>query len=191
MSRTTMSELIQTLRGMTDAAQGEWANGTANYWDADQLQVVLDRNRQDIYNEQLKPIQRWGGGSASVYDYQSSFTNFEQTSGGTSVFWLEDSTGADVGTANYTADYLRGFITFAANQMGTIYYLSGRSYDLNAAAADVWRMKAARYAVAYDLSTDNHSLKRSQMHAHAVKMADYYESLGGPSVATLFRSDVA
>ena len=48
------------------------------------------------------------------------------------------------------------------------------TYDLNAAAADVWEEKAAALAEDYDFSADGASFKRSQSHQHATKMAAYY-----------------
>ena len=49
---------------------------------------------------------------------------------------VEDSDGDIIGTANWTADYARGLISFTADQAGTTYFVTGRTYDLNAAAAD-------------------------------------------------------
>lgn len=190
MARDTLDALRYELRALTDAGQAEWTNGTATYWDNDQLDRVLDKHRVDLTFAPLAANpKRVSGGSLQWYEYHSGYSNFEQTSGGTSLFIVEDSTGADVAGTAYSVDYARGIVTFSADQGGTAYYVTGRSYDLHAAAADVWGQKAAHYAAAYDVSTDNHSLSRSQLIKHALQMRDYYAGQGGASVATLYRSD--
>lgn len=50
------------------------------------------------------------------------------------------------------------------------------TYDLNAAAADVWEEKAASIAALYDFKADGGDYSRSQAHEHAKKMAKYYRS---------------
>ena len=50
------------------------------------------------------------------------------------------------------------------------------TYDLNAAAADVWTEKAAAVAVNYDFTADGGSFARSQGAAGAMKMASYYRA---------------
>lgn len=187
-----MSNLIQQLRGLTDAEFGAWSLGTANYWDNDQVQLVLDRHRNSVQSEQLEIVPKYvSGGSVQYYEYRSRYRNFEATTGGTAVFVVEDSTGADVGTASYTPDYINGIINFGADQLGTVYYLTGYSYDMHGAAADLWRMKASHYAAAYDVKTDNQGLSRSQIITHCLKMAEVYENMAGVSVGYMERGDVA
>ena len=48
------------------------------------------------------------------------------------------------------------------------------TYDLNAAAADVWEEKAATLAADFDFSADGASYTRSQSYQHAIEMAAYY-----------------
>lgn len=190
MSRDTLLPLISSLRGLTDAGFNEYRLGTVTFWDNDQLQLVLDRHRVDVRREQLAPQPSIGAGGTIIYqEYASNHGSFEQTSGGSAIFVVEDAAGNDAGTALWSADYERGLVTFAGNTLGTAYFLTGRSYDLYAAAADVWRHKAANAAKVYDISTDNHSLSRSQLMKQALAMADYYAGMSGPAVTTLYRSD--
>ncbi len=198
MARAGMADLITELRGLCEAGTAEYtivgSGGTATYWDDTQLQNILDVNRKDIIFEQLKmyPYQI-SGGSISYTDYRSSYGYYESTTGGTSIFYVQDSTGANVGTATYTPDYRRGQIVFGSNQAGTVYYLTGRSYDLDAAAAEIWRRKAAHYAPSsFDFSTDNHSVSRSQVYKHCLEMASFFEGKSANAVETvsMFRSDL-
>jgi len=191
-ARTGLSQLIDVLRGMVNASTADYTVGTATFWDGDQMQAVLDRHRRDVFKEELYPLDTWvSSGSVAYYDYYSSFGNYEQTTGGTAVWWIEDGTGADVGTALFTVDYMRGHITFSADTAGSVYYLTGRSYDLNAAAAEIWDMKASHYAVsAIDWSSDNHSVRNSQMVSQCEKMAARYLAKALPARTILTRGDI-
>ena len=192
-ARTGLTNLISELRGMAEAGEAEYRVGAYGYWDDDQVQNILDNHRTDVVYEQLQmyPV-RIAGGSSSYQDYRSSFGFYEATTGGTAVFYLQDGTGTTVGTANYTPDYRRGQVQFSADQAGTVYYLTGRSYDLYSAAAELWRRKAAHYApTSFDFSTDNHSVHRSQVYEHCLEMAEYFEGKSGSAVemSDMFRSD--
>ena len=192
-ARTGLSNLILELRGMCEAGTADYTVASVAYWDDDQMQNILDIHRRDVVFEQLQiyPVQV-SGGSISYQDYRSQFGYYEATTGGTYIFYVQDSTGATVGTANYTPDYRRGQVQFGSDTGGTVYYLTGRSYDLKSAAADIWRRKAAHIANSFDFSTDNHSINRSQVYKHALEMAEYYEGKSGDSiqVVSMFRSDV-
>jgi hypothetical protein len=194
-ARTGMANLIAELRGMTEAGTADYTVGSSAYWDDDQMQNILDIHRKDIIFEPLKAYStQIAGGSLDYRDYRSMFGFYEATTGGTAVFYVQDATGAVAGTANYTPDYRRGQVVFNSNQVGTIYYLTGRSYDLEAAAADIWRRKAAHYApTAFNFSTDNHSISREQVYSHCLEMANYYAGQSATSITTtqFYRSDVA
>lgn len=192
-SRSGMTNLIQELRGLTEAGGADYSIAGVPYWSDSHIQDVLDLHRTDII---FQPLQSYpvtvSGGSVSYMDYRSEYGYLEATTGGTSILYLQDSTGATVGTANYTTDARRGQFQFSASQGGTVYYMTGRSYDLNAAAADIWRRKAAHYApTSFDFSTDNHSIHRSQVYEHCREMADYFSgnSQSAMTTVTMYRSD--
>lgn len=50
------------------------------------------------------------------------------------------------------------------------------TYDLHAAARDVWQEKAADLADKFDANSDGSSLKRSQLYEQAMKQARYHAS---------------
>jgi hypothetical protein len=186
-ARTTLAQLINVLRGMTEAGTADYTVGTATYWDGDQIQNVLDRHRMDVYREQLTMIPDYVGGATVQYlEFVSQYGNFEQTNAGTAIFWIEDGAGANRGTATYTVDYLNGKITFTADQKGTTLYLTGRSFDLYGAAADIWRHKAGNVSSThFDFSTDNMRVNRSQVKEEYRNMANYYAGLARPMKVTL------
>jgi hypothetical protein len=50
------------------------------------------------------------------------------------------------------------------------------TYDLHAAAAEVWQEKAAALSTAYDFNADGAVYSRSQMHEQALKQARWHNS---------------
>lgn len=60
------------------------------------------------------------------------------------------------------------------------------TYDLNAAAADIWEEKAALLTENYDFSGDGASYKRSQAYEHAMKQARFYRSRRRGRTHTLY-----
>lgn len=163
-----MLTIISRLRRMVnDASYAVWQN--------DDLQDTLDLHRLHVQREELSMEKTLL--SSTAYEYRifhSKYGNFE--SGGSVYFKLEDSAGSQRGTATYTADYLRGIVTMTADQAGTELYLTGWSYDLNAAAADLWRERAGQVAGYYDVNTDGHNLSRSQWQRQCLEMAKQFDS---------------
>jgi hypothetical protein len=191
--RPTMAYLIQEVKGKINAGTAQpVTQGTGHYWSDERIQDVLDRHREDIYRLPLRAQQTYSGGTVVYKTFYSDTTYLEVTSGGSVIFYLENGSNQQVGTANYSVDYQRGVVTFTADQGGTVHMMTARSYDPDAAAAEIWRTKAANYATAFDFSTDNHSVKRSNVMQQCMEMAKYYDGQsksGGFNVTTLYRSD--
>lgn len=193
-ARTGMANLITELRGLTEAGTADYTVTSSTYWSDDHLQDVLDNHRRDVVFAPLAALPTVvAGGSLSYKEYRAAYDFLEATTGGTDVFYLQDSTGATFGTSLWSADYRRGVITFASNTLGSYVYMTGRSYDLNAAAADVWQRKTAHFAPgAFDFSTDNHSINRSQVYSHCLEMVQHFTNMSRNAIQTVstFRSDL-
>lgn len=54
------------------------------------------------------------------------------------------------------------------------------TYDLNAAAADIWDAKASKAVEDYDYSADGANLQRSQVYANMRRQANYHRSRRKP-----------
>lgn len=54
------------------------------------------------------------------------------------------------------------------------------TYDLHAAAADIWEEKAAALSAGYDFATEGQSFTRSQAYEQAMKMARFHKSQRNP-----------
>lgn len=188
--QTGLIALVRKLRGMANAAPGDYTIGGEPYWTDKQLQDVLAQFATQHYHASLTTRQVYTGGSVAYYDYDTGYTDLAAQTAGTAGFWLEDVSGAVLGTALYSVDYQRGIVTFAANTEGENYYWYGTSHDMNRAAAEVWRRKAAHHAEGFDFSTDNHNIKRSAVYKQCLEMATYYEQRSGSlTVTQLYRGD--
>jgi len=190
MSRTGMNDLIGQVRAFCNLGTNDYVLGTATYWSDDHVQTVLDRHKVTVIEDELLEIPNTvAGGSVEYKVFHSHFGNFEQTSGGTTIFFIEDATGANIGTSQYSVDYANGIVTFGADQMGSSRYLSGFSYDIFNAAADVWRMKAGAFGEAVDFKTDNMSVNRGSLIKNALSMASQYAAMGNAKVIDMTRDD--
>jgi hypothetical protein len=186
-ARAGMSDLITSVRGMASAGTADYTINGQAYWTDDQLQAALDRRRLDIKRIYAQPIYQTSGGSTTVTEYHIGYKDLE---GGTALE-VRDGVGTAYGTALYSVDAVRGVVYFAANNNGSAVVVTGRHFDLAACAADIWRQKAASVAFAYDVSTDNHRLTRSQMFEACNRMAQFYDGMTEPNAIGVGRSDYA
>lgn len=186
-ARAGMGTLIDTLRGMCLAATNDYTIGTHIYFMDGHVQEVLDRHKTYIVEEPLdNELTNYINGTTNYLTYRSRFENWEQ---GTANFKITDTEGSTIAGTNYSMDYANGICAFSANQAGSTRYLTGYTYDMNAAAADLWRMKAAAYSAGCDFSTDNMRVNRGQLIQNALKMANDYSSRAGAQVITMGRDD--
>lgn len=184
-----MSSLIGSLREMAFAGTADFSLGTVTYWSDDHLQQKLDDNRSDFVELELQPIPKTVSSELVYLRYDAPYGNLETIDSGTAIWNLTTSDGTQAGTANYSVDYTKGIVTFTADQGGTAWFMSGRSYDLNSAAADVWATKASYYQQAYDVKTDGHDLSRSQLIKQANEREAYYRARAGAYTVEILRGD--
>lgn len=189
MVREGMYRLIDTLRGMAAAGEDDYTIGSTSYWTDEQVQQALDRHRVDVTRELMTPVEEYSGGTVVWKQYLTWRENWEASSGGTAIFTVQDASGVTVSGSLYSVDYARGVVEFATSTGGNSYYVTGRTYNLNAAAADIWRMKAAHFAGQFSFSTDNMRVDKGALMANAQRMAQYYDGMAGPVTAAIYRSD--
>lgn len=187
--RAGMRELVTQVRQLSSAELDEFTLAGQTYWSDDHLQSELDKNRADVTREKLSIRSYDNAGTVEYYDYYFVLGNPERAESGTAVWRVENSAGSTIGTADYTVNYDAKHIRFTANTQGSVYYLSYRAYDVNRAAAGVWRKKAANVSSRFDIKTDNHDLKRSQLRAAYLAEAQALEAAAGGREMRLIRSD--
>ncbi len=193
-ARSGMADIISQVRQLANTGTADYTVGSVSMWSDDQLQTILDRVRVEVWDEPVSVVPTVNSGGTTEYkEYRLPRAWWEQTTGGTAIFYLRDSSGARIGTANYTIDYQYGRVSFGADQAGSVRYVTGRSYDVYEAAARVWEQKAAHVADQFDFSADGASFKNSQRVAQYLSMARQMRSQsnsGGVSTARLGRNDV-
>jgi hypothetical protein len=193
-ARASMANLVSTLRGLTNTGFNDYVIAGQAYWTDKHLQSVLDRYKTDIREAGLTPCpMRNTGGSIDYKEYQTHAHWLESTdSSGSARFIITDVTGTVQVSSLWSADYENGVITFVSDQANASRFLTAHSYDIYAAAADVWRQKAASYATMIDFSTINQTIKRSHIVSQCEAMAKRYESMatsGGASSVDIVRGD--
>jgi hypothetical protein len=191
-ARSGMSNLIARLRSMTDAGVGQYSlvqsGGAALYWTDEQLQDRLDAHRVDLNRWILHPAPEVITGD--TYDYYIGRGCLEEAASGESHWAVIDGHGNTADEEDYSVDYIGGVIRFNTDQAARLYYLRARAYQMERAAAAVWREKAAHYASAYDLHADDQTFSRSQRHSQALEQATYWERLAGGRSVRIQRGDV-
>lgn len=93
-------------------------------------------------------------------------------------------------TVPYTIALLTTYIETYPIPDGLGYFPSDGSswtptYDLNAAAADIWDEKAGIEATKFDFNADGGSYTRSQVYQQMMSRARYYRSRRAPTTATM------
>lgn len=184
MARSGMVNLIITWRRMVD-------DTSSAVWTDDSAQEILDRNRLDFWKEELVPSPALENGETVYKKYLSGYENLEEATSGTAAWRIYDADGETIGTANYSVDYVRGIITFSADQEGSARYLDGRSYDLAGAAADAWRERAANVHSYYDFQAGENRLSRAQWFEHCMRIAQFYDRHRRPMMVLFRRNDLA
>ena len=175
MARSGMYDLILRVRNLTDTAG---TAGTA-IWTDEEIEDTLDDHKYRVHREELEREKTYL--TNTTYEYRVFHSRYRDYEQGTAYFQVADSAGsARVLATDYTADYQRGVVTTVTDQAGTTLYLTGWSYDLNGAAADLWRMRAGKVSSYYSVDMDGHRLSRSDWFKHCSEMAEMYDRRSRP-----------
>lgn len=181
--RAGMINLINHVRRLTSANTAEYTVDGIAYWADSHLQDVLDEHADYLIDYPLQWQASINTSGVPAYKIaQSAYGYLEGLSSGTARFYINTAAGSVVGTANYSVDYSQGRVSFTSDQGGTAYYLSGYSYDVYGAAADVWQQRLANFSDWYDFQADNQTFTRSQAFDHAQAMLRLMEQKQGSNV---------
>ncbi len=149
-TRATMGDLIARVRLLVNDPAG-----TSAVFTDQEIQDALDAHRRDVRYLPLAEAPTYGaGGTVSYLEYFAGRSNWEADA------VVQDGDYTTLTPAS--VDYTGGIVTFATNQDPPL-TMTGKTYDLYAAAADIvtaWQAKVARD---YDFSAQGQTFHRSQM----------------------------
>lgn len=89
-----------------------------------------------------------------------------------------------------TSDFIIGHWTFSAGVSTGVVWLVGKSYDINASAADVLDMWIGKLKLGYDFKAQGVEYSRSQRIAALQEMADRYRAKAIPMSINMVRRDL-
>lgn len=174
VARTSMADLIARVRLLIRDPAG----ATAACSD-DEIQDALDRYRREVYGQELMAVAENVAGVLTYTAYHAPYGGWE----GSPV--LRDAAGAVLTPA--TSDLVNGVWTFAAQAPPVM--LTGRSFDLYAAAADLLELRATVAAPSFDFTADGATYYRSQTGAAFLVLARQYRARARPQTMPQIRSD--
>lgn len=181
--RAGMSNLVNRLRALTGAGTADYVAGTVTYWTDDHLQAALDSNSRFFVAAPLAWQQQQQNGTAIWLIAQAPFRDLEELASGTARWNIATGAGSAIGTALYTPDYQSGQISWGTvSQGGSAYYLTAYTYDIHAAAADIWTERLANFVSYFDFRADNQTFSRSQVFRQAKEMRALMKEQAGDNV---------
>ena len=152
MARAGMATLIDAVEKLLNDS----SNAT---WSADQVQTGLDKNRTDWRQAEMGTVAKYTSTGTSYLEWYLGPSLQDRVGAWEDLPILY---GASYSTATPTTyDYVTGLFTFAASQSPPL-YISGQTYDLYGAAADLLYDKLASVAPNYDFSAAGQSFSASQ-----------------------------
>ena len=170
--RSTMADLIARVR----AEIGDPTGSGQTFSDQD-IQDALDRRRFDVLMVPLRAVPTYPAGVAKWLDYYAP-----------RGLWESDETLYDnaraVIAAGFTADRLIGHWTFAATQIPTV-FITGKCYDIHAAAADLLEDWSAKEKLYHSFSGDEGESQEPSQRAsslHWLARTQRRKASGGPGL---------
>jgi len=147
-----------------------------------QVQDALDQRRWDVRYQELEPAETIGpGGTVTWTHFYADRGDWEDS------VVLQSSDWATV--TPDTADLLRGLWTFTAGLNRDV-FLTGASYDIHAAAADLCELILAEvYKCAFDFSVEGTAVQRSQKIMWLEKLRDHLREHELPNIIPMYRGD--
>lgn len=175
--RTTMTDLVSRVRAMIHDPAGDSAA-----LDDDTIQEALDARRIDVIGLPLYAAPELIDGEFVWRSYGAPYKDWESDA------VLRDGEGDELSPSS--SDLQTGRWTFADGQDPPV-YLTGQSYDLYGASADLLDMRCAMTAEAFDFSADGSRFDRSQVNKAWTNLAGQYRARSRPVSGVQVRSDIA
>jgi hypothetical protein len=194
--RTTMADLISTVRMMINDPAGSNQNFTDQ-----QIQDQLDKNREDVRYEGLtiapsiinnantsNQPQTVFADYYSKYQYWEADVTVQAYQNG--LAWVVITPAAQNLVAGHWQFELNVYATGTVPGQLPPVFVTGKSFDPNASAADLLEFWAATVATDYDFTADQQTFHRSQKMDMKLKLAAIYRKRARPHRVKMYRDDV-
>lgn len=175
-ARSTMAALISRVRLLINDPV------TANMtFTDDDIQNVLDAGRADVKNQVMIPKPTFSGSTIQFLDYYTELGDWEDD-----VVFKQYLVNVVTPSIN---EPIAGHWQFSQTMLPPI-YISGKTYDIYRAAADLLERMAAKWVLSYNISVDGQSLQRSQAAIALQNLAKTYRMQQRAFGISLRRSDL-
>jgi len=174
--RSSMAALITRVRVLINDP-----SGASQIFDDQTIQDVLDARRVDLVNVPLTPKPTFTSSQLQYVDYFSEGW----------ADWEDSPTLKQFLTIAVTpsvSENIVGHWQFAANTYPPV-FVTGRSYCIYGAAADLLQRWAAKWVLLYSVSVDGQSLQRAQAHKALTDLAKFYRLQQRAGSIAMSRSD--
>lgn len=175
MARASMAALISRVRLLINDTAG-----TPQFTD-DQIQDVLDASRQDLRNVALAPAPTYTGSLIQYLDYYSDLGDWEDD-----LLLKQFLVNAVTPT---TSENIVGHWVFSATTLPPV-YITGKTYDIYKASADLLERWAAAWAQNYNVSVDGQSFQRGMVLQSYLNLAASYRKKQRPVTISANRTDL-
>jgi hypothetical protein len=178
MARATLAEILARVRLLVND------RGTPPTFSDDELADTLDQRRSDFFQEPLQEqVTYFAGKPAAWLDYYAPF-DLQWWEGDVQLY---ANTFAPITPA--TSDLSGGHWTFTTSQNPPV-YITGKLFDLYAAAADVLDLWIAQLKLEYDTRQDQRNqFMRQQRITTMTDLAASYRAKQQPQSVTMTRPD--
>ena len=185
-ARASMSDLITKTRTLIADTGG---TATQHFTDDDVLSN-LDTYQELVMFERMDVTPTLVANNTLQYKNYFSRKYFEGTTGGTVTIIQNQWYGTITPT---TTDFINGRYTWSTDQYPYVYYITGKRYDIYAAAADLADLWVASMKSVVDFGAGNSNFTMSQQITNLVNLAISLRGKseqGGVNSIVLDRSDM-
>jgi hypothetical protein len=175
--RDSMTALIRRVRLLIDDGDSSCQTFTDQ-----EIQDVLDACRMDMNNLQLIASPTFVGGTVQYLNFYSKLRD-----------WEDDATFTKSLIQAITptvSEPIVGHWKFGTSMYATV-YLTGKTYDVYRAAADLLEVWSARKAFDYNIAVDGQKFQRDQVAPALLRLANTYRTKQRAQSISAIRSDLA
>jgi hypothetical protein len=196
--RSTMAAIISQVRLLIADPSG----ASQQFADQD-IQNILDQSREDIWYEPLRMapaiVNAASTNNVPSMIFADYYSNYQWIEGDAVLQGNSTSTHAAwVVLTPVVSDYIVGHFQFETSiftsgtfpgQYPPVFFV-GKSYDPYGCAADMCDIWAAYMASKYDATVDGQTVRRSQLMAAKITLANLFRRQAKPKTAKMVRRDV-